>query len=324
MVRLNLRTCCWVLVLLSWDMALKKAHGDATAPSKVQVCTIERMDCAQIERTHALTDGLFRPIDHKIERPSFHIAQQFKSPKGSTLGLEWQGVQLDITDQQVFLAILRIVSEKSRQLQRNSENTETWSELEKGFSFSIKQPEILVAKTSLYEICKVAGFSDGGEALESVYQSIHRMQCTRCWVYLLEGGEINRRTESSFSLIAHWGMKDGDAYIGINPFLTQAVQGIFQVTYLDMTHIRSLQNDVSKRLFMWLSAWSRYDRKQSIGLDKLVKHVWGDLGKDSPALRKRRMKVRSALGAISKLDGWTVNAHEDDPMLFQIKRPKYA
>ena len=305
-------------------MALKKANGDATAPStNSKVCTIERMDCAQIERTHAMTDGLFRPIDHKIERPSFHIAQQFKSPGGSTVGLEWQGVQLDITDQQVFLAILRIVSEKSRQLQRNSENSEPWSELVKGFDFSVEQPNILVAKTSLYEICKVAGFSDGGEVLESVYNSIHRMQCTRCWVYLLEGGEIDRRREPSFSLIAHWGMKDGDAYIGINPFLTKAVLGTFQVTYLDMTHIRALRNDVSKRLFLWLSAWSRYDRRQSIGLDKLVKHVWGDLGKDGAALRKRRMKVRTALAAISQLDGWTVDADDDDPALFQIKRPRY-
>ena len=305
-------------------MALKKAHGDAATPStNSKVSIVERMDCAQIERTHAMTDGLFRPIDHKIERPSFHIAQQFKSPEGSTVGLEWQGVQLDITDQQVFLAILRIVSEKSRQISRNQDNTESWSGLEKAFSFSVERPNILVAKTSLYEICKVAGFSDGGDVLESVYQSIHRMQCTRCWVYLLEGGEVDRRTESSFSLIAHWGMKDGDAYIGINPFLTQAVFGIFQVTYLDMTHIRSLRNDVGKRLFLWLSAWSRYDRKQSIGLDKLVKHVWGDLGKDSAALRKRRMKVRAALGSISTLDGWTVDSDDDDPMMFQIKRPRY-
>lgn len=305
-------------------MALKKANGDATAPStNSKVCTIERMDCAQIERTHAMTDGLFRPIDHKIERPSFHIAQQFKSPGGSTVGLEWQGVQLDITDQQVFLAILRIVSEKSRQIQKNSENAEPWSELVKGFDFSVEQPNILVAKTSLYEICKVAGFSDGGEVLESVYNSIHRMQCTRCWVYLLEGGGIDRRMESSFSLIAHWGMKDGEAYIGINPFLTKAVLGTFQVTYLDMTHIRALRNDVSKRLFLWLSAWSRYDRRQSIGLDKLVLHVWGDLGKDSASLRKRRMKVRTALVAISHLDGWTVDTDDADPALFQIKRPRY-
>ena len=305
-------------------MALKKIHGDATAPSESQVCTIDRMDCAQIERTHAMTDGLFRPIDHKIERPSFHIAQRFQSPKGATVGLEWQGVQLDITDQQVFLAILRIVSEKSRQVAKKPENAEQWEGLEKGFDCSVEGPDILVAKTSLYEICMVAGFSDGGEVIESVYQSIHRMQCTRCWVYFLADGKVERRKESSFSLIAHWGMKDGDAYIGINPFLTQAVLGKFQVTYLDMTHIRALRNDVSKRLFMWLSAWSRYDRKQSIGLDKLVQHVWGDLGKDNPALRKRRMKVRAALGAISKLDGWTISPDIDDPMLFQIKRPKYA
>ena len=166
-------------------MALKKIHGDATAPSESQVCTIDRMDCAQIERTHAMTDGLFRPIDHKIERPSFHIAQRFQSPKGATVGLEWQGVQLDITDQQVFLAILRIVSEKSRQVAKKPENAEQWEGLEKGFDFSVEGPDILVAKTSLYEICMVAGFSDGGEVIESVYQSIHRMQCTRCWVYFL-------------------------------------------------------------------------------------------------------------------------------------------
>ena len=52
-------------------MALKKIHGDATAPSESQVCTIDRMDCAQIERPPIL-DGTFaltlskNPTDSEI------------------------------------------------------------------------------------------------------------------------------------------------------------------------------------------------------------------------------------------------------------------
>jgi len=307
-------------------MALKKSNSDISSirdkPNKVQ--KVETLDFAQIERTHALTDGLFRPIDHKVKRPSFHIKSQFKSKTGRLIGLEWQGVQLDVTDQQVFLAILRIVSQKNRQLVASDANLEPLREIEKAFDFSQGAPQTLCAKTSLYEICKVAGFTDGGENIQSVYDSIYRMQCTRCLIYGIEGGKIDKRTEGSFSLIAQWGMKDGNAYIGINPFLTKSILGHFQVAHLDMTHIRILRGDVGKRLFLWLSAWASFDAVQKIGVDKLVKHVWGDEAKDNQALRKRRMKVRAAMAEIGKLDGWKIERNKDDESIFNVKKPKYV
>jgi hypothetical protein len=180
-----------------------------------------------------------------------------------------------------------------------------------------------MANTSLTEICTVAGMSDSGQNIEAVYQSIHRMQCTRCWVYHETDTNLKKRTEHGFSLIAHWGMKEGNAYIGINPFLSSAILGNMQVTHLDMTHMRSVRGEIGKKLFLWLSAWASYDRTQAIGLDKLVGHVWGDSAKDNAILRQRRLRVRTALASIANLDGWTIEANENNASMFRIKKPKY-
>jgi hypothetical protein len=306
-------------------MALTKSALTKTSKSKIH--SVERMDCAQIESTHALIDGLFKPIDHKLKRPSFHIRQRIHTKGGRNLTLEWQGIQLDITDQQVLLAILRIVSEKTRRIPESKIDNTSLTALTKSFQFEgtamATITDTLMANTSLTEICTVAGMSDSGQNIEAVYQSIHRMQCTRCWVYVESDENIKKRTEVGFSLIAHWGMKEGNAYIGINPFLSNAILGKMSVTHLDMTHMRSIRGEIGKKLFLWLSAWASYDRTQAIGLDKLVGHVWGDSAKDNSILRQRRLRVRTALNAIGKLEGWTIDPTEANQSIFSIRKPKY-
>ena len=70
--------------------------------------------------------------------------------------------------------------------------------------------------------------------------------------------------------------------------------------------------------------WASYDRTQTIGLDKLVGHVWGDVAKDNATLRQRRLRVRTALNAIGKLEGWTIEPTERDHTIFGIQKPKYV
>lgn len=306
-------------------MALKRSTLNRITKPKIH--SIERMDCAQIESTHALIDGLFKPIDHKLKRPSFNIQQKITTRGSKHLTLEWQGIQLDITDQQVLLAILRIVSEKTRRIPESKIDNASLTALAKSFQFEGTSmatiTDTLMANTSLTEICTVAGMSDSGQNIEAVYQSIHRMQCTRCWVYVETDENIKKRTEIGFSLIAHWGMKEGNAYIGINPFLSKAILGSMPVTHLDMTHMRAIRGEIGKKLFLWLSAWASYDRTQAIGLDKLVGHVWGDSAKDNAILRQRRLRVRTALTAIGKLEGWTIEPTEANSSIFSIRKPKY-
>jgi Pyruvate/2-oxoacid:ferredoxin oxidoreductase delta subunit len=307
-------------------MALKKSTTSKPNSLK-KVYSVERMDCAQIERSHALVDGLFKPIDHKVKRPSFHIRYQMKSKQGKAIALEWRGIQLDITDQQVLLAILRIVSETSRQVPISKIDKLSLIALTDNFEFEGTDKatlmDTLTANTSLTEICKVAGMKDSGQNIEAVYQSIHRMQCTRCWIYVEPDENIKKRTEIGFSLISHWGMKEGNAYIRINPFLSKAILGSLHVTHLDMTHIRSIRGEIGKKLFLWLSAWASYDRTQSISLDKLVGHVWGDSASDNLALKKRRVKLRYALTSVGKLEGWSIQKGEQDDSIFNIRKPKY-
>ena len=91
--------------------------------------------------------------------------------------------------------------------------------------------------------------------------------------------------------------------IGISPTLSKALNDKQSpVTYIDMKEQRALPTDAAKRLHVWLSAWLRPTEGKTIGLDLLVKHVWGDTG-TGDTLYSRRDTIKKTL---SDLDDKTV------------------
>ena len=290
---------------------------------KIPKITIQGLDCARIDRPHALAVGLFKPLDHLEKRPVFELQYEYTYAKNNLrLGFKWLGVQLDITDMMVYLAIMRIVSEQSRQLPSEKLAPEVNKGLREGMKMEPDTFTVLNAKTSLYEICKKAGYTDAGKNLERVYNSIHRLQTNRCFVYSEdpETKMLRKRSEMSFGLISHWGMKEGEAYVSINPFVTRLWSLQMTGTFVNMNAIKGLRSEIAKKLFFWLCAWASCDRVQSISLNRLVYSVWAEETATKDTIKKRRMRVRDAMESISKLDGWSVQKVED---IYHIQRPLY-
>lgn len=290
---------------------------------KIPKITIQGLDCARIDRPHALAVGLFKPLNHLEKRPVFELQYEYTYAKQNLrLGFKWLGVQLDMTDMMVYLAILRIVSEQSRQLTADKLLPDVNKALRDGMKMEPENLEVLSAKTSLYEICVTAGYTDAGKNLERVYNSIHRLQTNRCFVY----GEdpetkmLKKRSEMSFGLISHWGMREGEAYVSINPFITRLWNFQMAGAFVDMKAIKGLKSEIAKKLYFWMCAWASSEREQKVTVDRLVFNVWAESDVTPDVLRKRRQRVRDGMKSIGQLPGWNVELVGDT---YSIQRPRY-
>jgi hypothetical protein len=292
---------------------------------------VRRFDAALLESTHVLADGIFRPLN-TAKRSSFHIKKEViycvgKEEKGFIkVGIEWRGIQLDVKDQQVFLAIVRLISEKDRRILATDEEADPLRAIVENVMLGKKQEgsSIGVAPTSLYEVCKLAGLAKSGANFKAVQDSIKRLMCTVCWISEIKDGKPYRETEKSFRLIADYEMLNGQLYVGISPLLTNAILGNLPHAIIDMPSMRQVRGDVAKRLHMWLSTWASYDKNSDILIDTLVGHVWGDTGPTNEELWQRRHKVKKALTQIAKLEGWTVELIDSVNNKYRISKPKYV
>lgn len=262
-------------------------------------------DHAKVDTSHCLTDGLFRPLSRAPSKEALDVEHTYK---GYTL--RWLNYcKLAINDQSVFLAILRLASEKARtERVGDSHESSVMQEVRTALKMEkdASKNDCLVLDTSLYEIAKVIGLTDGGANLKMIKRSLVKLSCVSLLIY--KGNDV---ADAFFktNLFSNLAGIDGKIHIGINPMLGKALTG-GQFTHIDMEEQRHLSSDVSKRLHVWLSSWMREGTRQKIELDKLIPHVWGDLPEQS-IVRKRRLALKKALNEINELENWNIQQFEN-------------
>lgn len=267
-------------------------------------------DHAKVDTSHCLTDGLFRPLSRAPSKEALDVEHTYK---GYTL--KWINFcKLAISDQSVFLAILRLASEKAK-VQRVGDSHE--SPIMKEVRTALKMEkdasrnDCLVLETSLYEIAKTIGINDCGDNLKMVKRSLIKLSCVSLLIY--KGNDI---ADAFFktNLFSNLAGIDGKIHIGINPMLGKALTG-GQFTHIDMREQRELTSDVAKRMHVWLSSWMRSGTAKKIELDKLVPHIWGEATEQNK-LRKRRMALRKAISEMNELQSWKAS-EIDGNVLFE-------
>lgn len=269
-------------------------------------------DHAKVDTSHCLTDGLFRPLSRVPSKEALDVEHSYK---GYTL--RWLNYcKLAISDQSVFLAVLRLASEQAR-VQRvgNSHESPIMQEVRTALKMEkdAAKNDCIVLDTSLYEIAKIIGLTDGGANLQMIKRSLVKLSCVSLIIY--KGNDI---ADAFFktNLFSRLAGVDGKIHIGINPMLGKALTG-GQFTHIDMEEQRNLSSDVSKRMHVWLSSWMREGTKKKIELEKLIPHVWGDMPEQS-VLRKRRLALRKAIAEINELESWNIQ-ETDSTILFERK-----
>lgn len=306
-------------------MSLKKTpgaqHASANANSKsvrkikpLASTKVMYLDHARLDLMHCIADGLFRPMQ-KGQQATSKLDLHYKMNTGYTLW--WRNFQpLSITDQSVFLAIHRLLAEKDRakvvpttSADSNERSLMNYLQLRGQASDSTT----LMLETSLSEIARTIGMTDGGENLKSLLECIVRLSSVTCSVY------DNDDPSKSFwqaNLFSHLAMDKGRIFIAVNPMLSKALL-VQRNAYVDMQNQRALNSDAAKRLHFWLSGWANEGVVKKIELDKLVLHVWGD-EPEGDVLRNRRRILRKAISEIAALPGWMCEEKEHQ-MVFVCK-----
>lgn len=289
-----------------------------TKKTKPKGHAVVYLDHARVDLMHCIADGLFRPLQRGAEKGvSLDIHYKIKA-KGFTLW--WRNYQvLSIADQSVFLAIHRLLSEKRRArafVAPADDNEKALMEM-LNVQQDASQRQTVMLETSLTEIAKTVGLSDGGANLKNIAESIIRLSSVVCAVY---ANDDPGKKFWQANLFSHLKMDSGKVYIAANPMLSNAIL-VNRNAYVDMQNQRELNSDAAKRLHFWLSGWADEDKLKKIELDHLIPHVWGDMPSADVDVRNRRRILRKAIEEVAKLPGWI--CYENKERMVFVQKPSF-
>jgi hypothetical protein len=255
-------------------------------------------DHARIDTSHCLADGLFRPLKRGARSESpLDVTYPYK-----TVTFRWQNPagRLCIKDQSVFLAIHRIAAQPGRANRTGQECSDADQHSARNalkLDLEASNLECLTIAVTAREIAHTLGLKISGPALSRIEESLGRLASTSFSIYRKDSAEAYWKAQ----LI---GLTHGDEklQIAFNPLLSKALV-LAPTTFVDMDELRKLKTDAAVRLLVWLSGWLRPCEGKRIGLDLLVKHVWGD-SSSGDALYGRRTAMKKALEEIDANTAW--------------------
>lgn len=282
----------------------KKTHSNN--PS--QTNQLKVVDHARVDPAHCLADGLFKPLFRGSQSSEplniEYEFEQFIKDSYKKFVLRWSGPELlSIVDQSVFLAILRLASQKGcreRVGPNHSNPVFVTTRAALDMSCSAKDSECLVLNTTPTEIAETIGIAVNGEALQRMKKSLHRLSNVSLSIYSRDDPNTLLWQSNLFSALIY----NRRLSIGINPRLSKAIEST-PVTFIDMREQRALQSDITRRLHLWVSCWMGINsiKERNIDIDKLAVHVWGDVSTDD-VLYSRRCSLKKSLSEINLLTGW--------------------
>ena len=300
-------------------VAKQPTNGPAKKRKKPKGHAIVYLDHARVDLMHCIADGLFRPLQRGAEKGvSLDIHYKIKS-KGFTLW--WRNYQLlSIADQSVFLAIHRLLSEKKRARAFSAPQDDNEKALLTMLNVEQNdaQRQAVMLETSLSEIARTIGLSDGGANLKNIADSIIRLSSVVCAVYANDDPGKKFWQANLFSFLR---MENNKVFIAANPMLSNAIL-INRNSYVDMQNQRELHSDAAKRLHFWLSGWADEDKLKKIELDHLIPHVWGDVPQADVDIRNRRRILRKAIEDVAQLPGWT--CYENKERMVFVQKPSFV
>jgi len=211
--------------------------------------------------------------------------------------------KLDIADESVLLAIIAIAGPRGKILSIGSKH-ERAIDFRKSLNEK-EERETLAISTSLYEICKLIGNSTGGKAKENVEKSLERLAATT--IFIEVAGEKWNSKILSFRRDKKLRLR-----IALNACSSNAILfNDINYTKIDLTERAGLKNDTTKAIHRRLSAlvWPSHSTK--VGVDTLIKGVFGEKDFEEKNMGKRRERVRKALRSINEYPAWKIKVENN-------------
>ena len=162
------------------------------------------------------------------------------------------------------------------------------------------------------KLLRESGMTDGGRNMNILKASLKRMGSVK--VFATRSGAI-----SSYRMLSHKFVgKAKQLHIALNPLLAGSAFDKSPYTRIDLDEMRRIESDSARLLQQRLCGFIDQGASTRVGIEKLCSYSWGVEPLNPATVRKRRQRIREALGEISRC-GWTVNEYGRDT--FSIRRP---
>lgn len=258
---------------------------------------IKRLTHARYAPQFALLDW-FRPL-RRGPRPPVAIEEQVK---GGWVRIDCPRA-LGIDDQSALFAVLAAAGPYGIGLEPEpSADKHVSYALRQHLTAGDKDRPTLTVTTTLPDLCRIVGVTPSGGGRAAVQASLDRLAAVTLICHV-DGWHWQSRVLGSVT------DPGKGVRVAIASRLADAIGG--RHVRIDLDERRRLQSDPAKAAHARLSAWLSPGRRNLIGIDTLAGHVWPGAAASDSAARKRRQRIREALGSIDRLSGWTISERMD-------------
>jgi len=175
-----------------------------------------------------------------------------------------------------------------------------------------KKPDTLVVRNSFRALARAVGMDEGGASIKQIRKSVERLFGVTIFV------ERSKRRTGMRLLSAYASDEgSGDLYVALNPRIAGAILGDTQHVRIELAEVRGLETDPARLIHQRLCGWIDPGKTRRAKMETLMGYAWPDPPTPA-AIRKRRVKVRSAMEALRQV-GWSITEAQD--LTFEIGRP---
>lgn len=243
-------------------------------------------------KTHYLTEfpSIFKPIKRGAREKAVEINYEYQN--GSKIQV-WMFKQLDIADQDLFLAIVSLIAEysKGRIGQEDTQNLVTKNLRDKlELKDNLFNLPILKLETTIYKLLETIQRPDNKQSYKWCLEALERL--SRCGIGYNTDKYIGNSNLISFEVDKN----TKEVYIALNPVSASVFLSNDKYVIHNLKERYMLKLDASKALLSYLNRMIGIGQKKPLYLDTLINGVYG---KTTPDERKNRK--RTILKAIEEL-----------------------
>lgn len=279
----------------------------------IQLIIPSERNFALYELNHALTDGLFEPVQ-RTKDAKFHyreavreLERKYTDWKGKeivepiTLTF-WYPSTLNTQAESILLAILKIAGLQGLKVEPDQLMLPLFAGIDD--TGQAKERPSAKATCTMYELLRVAGMGNDNKSYTQLKFYIDELSKTS-----VKWRNHTTKWEGRWNLLGYAVNDDGSLVIQVNWRLALGVLGNAYYAEIDLDERHALGKDAAKTLHRWLSAHLRRQvgsRQEYIEYRTLIKHIWNEEASGSTQrMRLNRLK-HEILPQINGLAGWVV------------------
>ncbi len=303
----------------------KSKPSNRTSPQQRLLRTTDRyavdyMDHAPMWPAIIFAKGLFRTMQNGAPPVGLDVRYEAKVQQKAVAYTFDGPVALNIVDQSVYFHLCQLLAAGKGGVLTSAHPAFGRCEEAMAIKGLGENQPLGVVSVKLSDLACGIGLTRTGTNAQSVLHSLNRLAQVTMHRQMGERGGDGNKGRSRF--LAFRCADDG---VSITlpaevSFFSCQHKG---VAWVNMREQRSLPSKPAKRLHAWLTAWASPVERKTIGLDKLLVHVWGDLP-PGPDVRKDRMRtLRKAIKEVGELKGWSCELSAEGMQLL-VRKPLFA